>query len=194
MHLQSFNFLKFSQNISSQSSATSEATTTLPELSHDYSVVSNARLLSLLSHCPDCYTLLDKEFKQLTFVGGAPVISYECQLCGPDRRWNGQDTVEGGSGHLFDGNLRLAVAIYTCGVPIPVRKVSQTWIIISAINLTPLLAQRLLDMGRLMNLKLPSERTLRDTISSYAVPATSEFYEDHMRIVQTIVQNVNVSE
>ena len=96
---------------------------------------------------------------------------------------------------MYDGNLRLAVSIYTCGVPITVRnlyKIIEKPCHICNHHLTLLSAQRITDMGRLMSLKLPSERTLRETISKYAVPAASEFYDEHMGIVQSIVKNLNV--
>ena len=53
--------------------------------------------------------------------------------------------------------------------------------------------QRLVDFGRVMDIGLPHERTIRATIADFVIPATRDIYDTHMKEVEEIVKNVNVS-
>ena len=83
-----------------------------------YCIASVPSLLSLLKVCQVCRG--DIVRVETEWQGTALVLNYECHQCG-DCKWESQAKVEGGGGHLFDGNLRLASAAHTCALPIPVR-------------------------------------------------------------------------
>ena len=50
----------------------------------------------------------------------------------------------------------------------------------------------MVDFSRIMNLKIPSDRTLRETIAAYSIPAAAKVYEEVMESVDRITRDMNV--
>lgn len=49
------------------------------------------------------------------------------------------------------------------------------------------------DFGRIMRMNVPSERTLRENISAYSIPAAAKVYEEFMEAVDHVTRDLNVN-
>jgi len=155
----------------------------VPSALPQFLLVSSSQLLKLFDRCPSCGL---KTIESMTsFINGSALkLKWTCEFCTGEQSWSSQTRLKG---RYYEGNVKLACAAHTTGLPLPVSELS-----ICVLDQVPY--QRFRDCADLLGLGIPSERTFHDLLVRLILPATDNVYSNHLQLVQTTVWNtMNVS-
>ncbi|GMR37866.1 hypothetical protein PMAYCL1PPCAC_08061 [Pristionchus mayeri] len=129
-----------------------------------YAVIEDDCLKRLLKRCDECGTVLDQSLIDMRKEGSAWAVAYHClnHECNAVVTIETQKKVGKGRGQVYSFNHSLPIAAFITGTPTP----------------------RLCDLGFLLKLDLPSDRTMRKTvreIGSVSIERVSDDWQEMAR-------------
>ncbi|GMR47215.1 hypothetical protein PMAYCL1PPCAC_17410, partial [Pristionchus mayeri] len=129
-----------------------------------YAVIEDDCLKRLLKRCEECGTVLDQSLIDMRKEGSAWAVAYHCinHECNAVVTIETQKKVGKGRGQVYSFNHSLPIAAFITGTPTP----------------------RLCDLGFLLKLDLPSDRTMRKTvreIGSVSIERVSDDWQEMAR-------------
>ncbi|GMT12116.1 hypothetical protein PFISCL1PPCAC_7684, partial [Pristionchus fissidentatus] len=129
-----------------------------------YSLVETQCILELFERCRLCGQRLDQSLIRISAIGSAKIVIYECLFCNKAVRWESQSRVGKGKGQVYRANHDIPVASFITGTPVP----------------------RLCDLARLIDLAIPSDRTMRRVIRDVGAESIDRVYASEETRVRSI--------
>ncbi|GMS87271.1 hypothetical protein PENTCL1PPCAC_9446, partial [Pristionchus entomophagus] len=137
------------------------------EESGKYAIVEETCLLQLFKRCQECGEIIDMSEIKRWRCGSARTLSYDCLKCRATVKWESQEKVGSGRGQVFSANHSIPIAAFITGTPIP----------------------RLCDFANLLDLDLPSDRTMRKVIREIGSVAIERVFRTWQETVREVAVN-----
>ncbi|KAF8354697.1 hypothetical protein PRIPAC_96320, partial [Pristionchus pacificus] len=136
-----------------------------------YAIVEDSSLKRLFKRCEECGASLDTSGITIRRCGSARIVSYHCinEECNAFVTWESQEKVGQGRGKVYSANHKIPVAAFVTGMPFP----------------------RFIDFGKLLDIDLPCDSSLRRNMREYGGVAIERVFEGWQEAAREIAVNAS---
>ncbi|KAF8370444.1 hypothetical protein PRIPAC_76873 [Pristionchus pacificus] len=136
-----------------------------------YAIVEDSSLKRLFKRCEECGASLDTSSITIRRCGSARIVSYHCinEECNAFVTWESQEKVGQGRGKVYSANHKIPVAAFVTGMPFP----------------------RFIDFGKLLDIDLPCDSSLRRNMREYGGVAIERVFEGWQEAAREIAVNAS---
>ncbi|KAF8385450.1 hypothetical protein PRIPAC_74592 [Pristionchus pacificus] len=136
-----------------------------------YAIVEDSSLKRLFKRCEECGASLDTSAITIRRCGSARIVSYHCinEECNAFVTWESQEKVGQGRGKVYSANHKIPVAAFVTGMPFP----------------------RFIDFGKLLDIDLPCDSSLRRNMREYGGVAIERVFEGWQEAAREIAVNAS---